>query len=250
MKIFNFIEKQKEKSFGFMFICALIYAILVTIPVIYFMNITLPNSVSEYFSDDYDEEIGCYIEDYELYCNEDYYESENGELIVDLDYEKGDYRLVGDGLLLTRDSMYNESTSMSYEYVLSVLGYESNDMTKDDVVEFVDTVVPVFGVLVYGFTLLFSYIGFFILASFWAAIMMLLTRWILKAELTYGESFKIYGYVMLFYALINMITLLTGSFVLKGLVTEFLWFIPLIGVVFSAAIYFGLYYLVLRKNNN
>ncbi len=234
MRYFKFAHNQSEKGMGKTFLYAIILGLIFAVSIL----VTLLKGMSNFDErelKDFANETGCILVDYKLQCDSDYYEYEG--VVIDLNYEdSNDYQ---DVIILTKQRIYTQDQSFTYEQALDVFGHSGGDLNVDDVINIFYDFQTI--ILVVGFigSLIGSTIFFLVGNTLLAAVMILIFK-----GYKYGQMYKLIMLTIAPFVLFNAITRMIFDATLIGQLTSY---IPYVGwilhITLDYAIIYGLTYL-------
>ncbi|QVK17472.1 DUF1189 family protein [Mycoplasmatota bacterium] len=244
MAFFRYLFKQSEKGLGkaflFSILLGFIFALSVLVISVRYIS-KLDDSTIKKFAD----ETGCKIVNYQLTCNEDYYEYD--DLIIDLNWD--DDSLFNDKVILTRDKILFENRINSYEQLLTGLNHGPY-MNANDFIDFLGA----FSALIYIFGFLGAFVGatiFFIIANtILALVMMGIINASMKTYFKYDQMFKLTIYTSLPYVTFNALTRMIFHESLFGYITSFVPLGGFLRVIIDYTIIFALTYLAVKVGFN
>lgn len=241
MAFFRWIFKQSEKGLGkailYSILLGLIFALSILVISIKYMS-KLDETDVKQFAD----ETGCKIVNYQLTCNEDYYDLDG--LIIDLNREDNSFS--EDDIILTKDQVILKNRIYNYGQLLDTLNHGPN-MDVNDFLDFLGA----FTAVIYIFAFLGSFVGatiFYIIGNTILALVMWgLINAIMKTKFNYDQMFKLTIYTIIPYVIFNALTRIIFNESLSECITSS---VPIIGdfvrVIIDYIIIFGLTYLAVK----
>lgn len=240
MKFFQFVYRQSNKSVlrGILYAFVLSFIFTISLAFVIFRDVNVFNS--DEFQKQFENDLGCEIQDYQLICDDDYYRDE--DFIIDLNYD-GSTQLNEDTVILTKDKIVTHDREITYERVLTLMGNETGDFNVGDLRGFFGAALTIVIIFIFiGAALWYMFINLFA-----ALVMMALSNSQLKTNFNYGQMYNLTMFVVTPYVLFNAVTRIIFGETFIGFVTSFIPFIGwIIQITFDYAIIFGLVYLAVQ----
>ncbi len=236
-KITEWVKKGVGRSVLLAVGLAAIYAGSISI----LITSTFSGVDNEEFASIYKEEIGCEIINYELSCNNSYYEDES--IILDL----SDNPVQSDPtrVILMKDSFSTGGQIITYKEVFSDFQVERTSFTYDDLVQLVKGFVPV--VVAISFIVLFigGFAGYAIINFLHAAIQKYLMEQSFGKKFEYKEMYGYSMFALIPFVIINGISRAIFDITPLSFITSFLHSFSL-SLVAKIALFYLLHYVVVK----
>jgi len=202
--MFRYFYKQSQKGYGtitlLVLFLALIYAMSIGIMIRQGFNyFGDPGTISSY-----NESYGCEIIDYELTCNDDYYNIES--VIIDLREEVDEVAPTVGVIYLTKNGMTTNGQFQTYNELLMSFDYTESDFSYSNAVDIIDEWKGTVIIFAVAIMFVLAILGQFIYNFFRALINMLLVKGFLKDDIAYPDMYKLTLFAVAPLVVINAIS--------------------------------------------
>ncbi len=242
MSFFRYAYNQSEKGLGKAFLFSMVLGLIFALSVLVSMLLTM-NSLDETELRQFADETGCQITNYQLVCNEEYYEYEG--IIIDLGREE--LTNTSQNIILTQNYvLLQDGRSFSYEQLLQI-GNQGPDFNVNDVSNILNSFIIIIYIAGFVGSFLVGTI-FYILANILlAAVMMFIFKEFMKKPIKFDQMYKLTIITVLPYVAFNAVTRMIFGVSFISWITSYM---PIGGlivtVIFDYAIIFGLTYLAVK----
>jgi len=220
---------------------ALIFAISATISVSRGLN----NIGTDEFRDDYNNNVGCEIQNFELVCDEDYYEI--GNIVIDLTVTEK--VIIPNKTLLTKDRIISNGLDVSFENFLDKIGHTDPQFTINDGIEYFESGVKTAIVfIVFGLSLIGVWIGQLMFNFLRAFVNKLLLNGILNKFINYDKVYRLTFIALTPLVIVNGVSRsifgTTPVNVISSLIPGIGW---LVSFMLNSFIIFGITYYMIKE---
>ncbi len=220
---------------------ALIFAASATISVSRGLN----NIGTEEFRIDYNNDVGCEIDNFELVCEEDYYEI--GNIIIDL--RVTDDVVIPNATLLTKDRIISNGLDVTYENFLEKIGHTDPQFTIDDGIAYFESGIQTAIVfIIFGIAFVGVWIGQLMFNFLRALVNKLLINGILNRRINYDKVYRITFIALTPLVIVNGVTrALFGTTpvnVISSLIPGIGW---IVSFILNSFIVFGITYIMIKE---
>lgn len=241
MRYFQSAYRQSEKGLGRTFLYSMVLGLIFAISIL----VTLMKGMSSIDDSElkkFGNETGCKLVDYQLQCDSDNYEYEG--IIIDLNYENsGEYP---DQIILTKERIYKQDQSFTYEQALDMIGQTGGDLNIDDVTELFNDLMVIISIVAFIGSFIGGALFFLVSNTLLAAIMILLFK--SKANIKFAQMYKLVMFTIAPYVLFNAITRMIFDVTFVGSLTSNIPYVGgIIHVIIDYAIIYGLTYLAINE---
>ncbi|QVK20688.1 DUF1189 family protein [Mycoplasmatota bacterium] len=216
MRIFNFMYRLSKKGFFFTILYAGILSIIFALSISLILSKGINLMYTQEAIDEYYSEFGCYIDDYQLTCNDDYYIF--GNLVIDLNRD-GSTINGFTGTLLTKDMISVGGITYTYEEWLSQMNHHSSDFKYEDALVLFSKTKGTAVFIIFVIITFFTWIGHLIFNLLRTIINEILVKGFFKENIGYSNMYKLTFYAVTPLVIINAITRVAFNITIVGFIT-------------------------------